>query len=82
MQRKVIQQGNGTLTITLPKDWAKNQSLKGGDEVRVECTNDAMVIRSPEKEKYLNKISVDVGGMAERVMRSILKISIGKDMMK
>ena len=35
MKRKVIKQGNGTLKITLPKQWTREVGLKGGDEIDV-----------------------------------------------
>ena len=36
MLRKVIKQGNDTLTITLPRRWARKQSISPGDNVIVE----------------------------------------------
>ena len=35
MQRKVIKQGNNTLTITLPKKWVDRVGVKVGDELQV-----------------------------------------------
>jgi phosphate uptake regulator len=46
MKRKVIKQGNGTLTITLPKNWTKEIGLKGGDEIEVEAVGKNLFIKS------------------------------------
>ena len=60
MKRKVIKQGNGTLTITLPKGWTEEIGLEGGDEVEIEADglklgdieadNDADGLKLGEKE--------------------------------
>lgn len=46
MKRKVIKQGNGTLTITLPKGWTKNVGLKGGDEIDVDDSGKGLMINT------------------------------------
>jgi len=64
MKRKVIKQGNGTLTITLPKEWATKVGLKGGDDIDVnEIENGLKISSEKHPAKYslnlnLNKISV------------------------
>jgi phosphate uptake regulator len=51
MKRKVIKQGNGTLTITLPKQWTKTTGLKGGDEIEiVERGNELSVTSKSERQ--------------------------------
>jgi hypothetical protein len=35
MKRKVIKQGNNTLTITLPREWIEKNKIKAGDEIDV-----------------------------------------------
>ena len=44
MKRKVIKQGNGTLTITLPKQWTKKIGLKGGDEIEIKEKDYALLV--------------------------------------
>jgi len=44
MKRKIIKQGHNTLTITLPKRWAENKGLKGGDEINIEEIDDELRI--------------------------------------
>ncbi|MBU0535431.1 MAG: hypothetical protein KKE20_00565 [Nanoarchaeota archaeon] len=46
MKRKVIKQGNGTLTITLPKGWTKKVGLTGNSEVDVEDMDNGLAIRT------------------------------------
>ena len=38
MRRRVIKQGNNTLTITLPRKWTEQRSIKAGDELDVDET--------------------------------------------
>ncbi len=59
MKRKVIEQGNGTLTITLPKQWTKNVGLKGGDEIEVvEKGKELSILTKGDKE--ISKVSIDL----------------------
>ena len=59
MKRKVIKQGNGTLTITLPKKWTEEVGLKGGDYLEVfEKGNELSILSKSEKE--VSKINVDL----------------------
>ncbi|MBD3354588.1 hypothetical protein GF361_01225 [Candidatus Woesearchaeota archaeon] len=60
MKRKVIKQGNGTLTITLPKQWTKDINLTGNSEVEITNNENNLIISpaSTEKEKTIS-INVD-----------------------
>ncbi len=60
MKRKVIKQGNGTLTITLPKQWTENIGLNSGDYVNIEDKNRGLLVTKEEGEKEAQKISVDI----------------------
>jgi phosphate uptake regulator len=51
MRRKVIKQGNGTLTITLPKQWTKEIGLGGNDEVEIDVEENSLVVTRTGKEK-------------------------------
>ena len=59
MKRKVIEQGNGTLTITLPKKWTEKQSLKGGDEIDVSVEGPTMIVKA-EGEIPAKSISISL----------------------
>jgi phosphate uptake regulator len=71
MKRKVIKQGNGTLTITLPKQWTEKIGLKGGDEINLEETERGILINS-EKILKSKKIKIDATNFNERVTRLTL----------
>ncbi len=71
MKRKVIKQGNGTLTITLPKHWTERVGLKGGDELDIEETEKGLSVSSEKTYKF-NKIKIDTTNFNERVTRLTL----------
>jgi len=45
MERKVISQGNDTLTITLPREWTRKYSIKAGDSLKFNIKNEGLEIR-------------------------------------
>jgi phosphate uptake regulator len=45
MERKVIGQGNDTLTITLPREWTRKYSIKAGDALNFDIKNESLEIR-------------------------------------
>ncbi len=72
MGRKVIKQGNNTLTITLPRKWTSKFQISGGDEVEAEVkgrnlvlstskdvTPDAIEFEIESPEKFLRRF-IDV----------------------
>ena len=46
MKRKVIKQGNNTLTITLPRKWTERFGIHAGDEINLEEQDHALLLRS------------------------------------
>ncbi len=46
MKRKIIKQGNDTLTITLPRMWCDKFGVKAGDEVNVEENDNSLIWNS------------------------------------
>lgn len=48
MKRKLIKQGKGGYTITLPIDWVRDQNLEGGDDLTIN-TKDSTVTITPDK---------------------------------
>jgi len=61
MKRKVIKQGNNTLTVTLPRKWTSKHSVQVGDELEVEEHGSSLYI-GHNKERTLGEISVDIQG--------------------
>lgn len=43
MKRKIIKQGNNTLTVTLPRSWTEDYKIKPGDELNIELKGNALV---------------------------------------
>ena len=59
MKRRVIKQGNNTLTITLPRKWTEKFKIKAGDELEIgEKRNDLII--NTKKESSLGKISIHI----------------------
>ena len=57
MKRKIVKHGNSTLTVSLPSKWAKNNSLKQGDEIDV-IENGKELILNSKKEAGLGYIEI------------------------
>jgi len=55
MQRKVMQLGGKTLVISLPSKWAKNNSVKKGDDINIEEEEKRLIV-STEKERESERI--------------------------
>ncbi len=62
MKRKVVKHGEGTLTVSLPSNWAKNNNLKSGDLVNVEPSRGKIVISMQDKSFEPVTISLESEG--------------------
>jgi hypothetical protein len=51
MIRKVIQQGNETLTMTLPREWTGKYGVKGGDSLEVSARDNILEVASRKSRK-------------------------------
>ncbi len=72
MQRKVIKQGNNTLTITLPKNWTDRFGIKAGDEIHLEEKHHALVVSS-QASGNSKTITIDIPQGARFHRRLILR---------
>lgn len=61
MKRKVIKQGNGTLTITLPKKWTEKVGLTGEDEISLREAEDKLIIETESHKK--TRAEVNLSGL-------------------
>lgn len=59
MKRRVIKQGNNTLTITLPRDWCDRFAVKAGDELQLDESKQRLVV-SKEASSGSREIKVDI----------------------
>jgi|GEM_PF-1781197 len=62
MKRKVVKHGEGTLTVSLPSTWVKNNNLKSGDLVNVEPSRGKILISLQNKSFEPVTISLEKGG--------------------
>ncbi|MFW6233205.1 MAG: PhoU domain-containing protein [Nanoarchaeota archaeon] len=59
MQRKLVQQGNSTLMVSLPSIWLKNNNLKKGNLIELEEIRNNIIISSNKSEiKKISKINI------------------------
>ncbi|MEE9525785.1 MAG: phosphate uptake regulator PhoU [Candidatus Woesearchaeota archaeon] len=72
MKRKVIKQGNGTLTITLPKEWTKKSNLKGGDEIDV-IEKDKSLVVGGHKDDSVKEIKIDVSNLDRTTLQILIQ---------
>ena len=63
MIRKIVAQGKGANTLTLPAEWIKLNNLKPGDEVAIiKKNNDLIITTSRKNEAPVKSIEINVEG--------------------
>src|SRR3989338_4074636 len=75
MKRKVAKIGSSTLMISLPNKWARQHSIKKGDEIEIEEQGKRLVI-SLDKELELDKKEIEikeVGSIIGRILVALYK---------
>ena len=60
MKRRLIKQGQGGLTLTLPIDWIRKYNLSAGTEIELEDTESGLLV-SKEKIKTKKEIIINLG---------------------
>jgi len=60
MKRRLIKQGVGALTITLPKEWISKCRLEAGDEIDMEEHDKTLFLRTDGKSKSLLKKIINI----------------------
>ena len=68
MKRKVIKQGRGTLTITLPKKWCELVGVKNGDEIYLREHEKSLILDSDSRRDD-SHIEVNFSKMNSRLIR-------------
>ncbi len=72
MNRKIVKQGNSTLTLSLPSTWTKKYSLKAGDEIDVEEQERGLFL-STSKDMSFKSTKIDLSGLnKDLVVRYLL----------
>jgi phosphate uptake regulator len=63
MKRKVIKQGNNTLTITLPRQWCEKFNVKGGDEIDLTESEKSIIISNTDATLQMDSITLDISNV-------------------
>lgn len=71
MRRKLVKQGKGALTLSLPSRWIREQQLKPGDELIIDERDTDLVLRT-EGKKPAQTTSIELDFMSPEAYRSIL----------
>ncbi len=71
-RRKVIQQGKGTLTMSLPSSWTRELGIKVGDDLFVEEKGITLVI-SPSMQRKRKNVEVNLKGINQGLVFIILQ---------
>ncbi len=73
MKRKIVAQGNQSLTLTLPIKWIREQQIKAGDEVAVDQRGGELVIgKEGPKKGGTVKITVTPATNNAKLLRSLI----------
>ncbi len=66
MQRRLIKQGESTLTLSLPAEWTKRFNLKQGDPVEIEDREGSLTITA-QKSLEPQSCRINIEGVCERI---------------
>ncbi len=73
MKRKIVAQGNQSLTLTLPIKWVREQGLKAGDEVDVNHSGGELILsKGSPKRGGTVKITVTPATNNSKLLRSMI----------
>jgi bifunctional DNA-binding transcriptional regulator/antitoxin component of YhaV-PrlF toxin-antitoxin module len=70
--RKLIAQGAGAITLTIPKKWVEKKGLAPGDFVLIEEVNDTLIVHGKEKEEEKTARLELSGACSLEYVRSVL----------
>ncbi|MEN9626010.1 MAG: hypothetical protein RL557_338 [archaeon] len=68
MKRRLIKQGVGALTITVPKDWISRYGLKAGDEVEMNEVEKTLIVRAEGTSGVLRKKTIDIDHLSQTLL--------------
>lgn len=75
MKRKIVRQGQTTMTISLPSTWIKRYSLHAGDELDIEENGDAIII-STQKKALKENVQINTEHLYPLINRTITQLYI------
>ncbi len=71
MKRKLVQQGQSTLMISLPSEWIKRNELKKGDEVDIQSLGASLSL-TKEGQFTKKNVSINIRSLTESAVRTAL----------
>lgn len=71
MKRKLVQQGNSTLMVSLPAKWLEQNELKKGDEISIQEAEGYLSL-SKESTQRKKEIELDVKNYTPTVIKSLI----------
>lgn len=71
MERKLVQQGNATLMVSIPSKWAKAQKLNKGSVINLEVQQNKLVL-SPTKKEEKQEIEIKITSEIESAVRTLV----------
>ena len=69
MQRKLVQQGEATLMVSLPRSWVQKSRLKKGDEITITETGDTLML-SKHSTSEKRTVACDISNYTESAIRT------------
>ena len=73
MRRKIIKQGLGGYTVSLPISWVREQGLKARDDILIEEQKGNLIISVSEiKQNKPKKIKLEIGDTRESAIRTLI----------
>jgi phosphate uptake regulator len=71
MKRRIIKQGNNTLTITLPKQWTVKENISAGDEISIVEDGEDLKISS-NLTKQDKSITINIDNLEKMALAKLL----------
>jgi phosphate uptake regulator len=72
MQRKLVKQGKGALTLSLPKKWLDSHNLEAGDEMNIDEETHSLTLSTTKKKATTKSINITLEEGSFNSFRSIL----------
>ena len=72
MERKLVKQGIGAITVSIPKKWANKNHLGPGDQVSIKERPSELII-SPKSGESQRKLEVNITNLQTKTVREIVQ---------
>lgn len=72
MRRKLIKQGKGGFTITIPIQYVREFNLRAGDELEFQVDENQLVLQPYRNKRQRKEITLEAGDVTETNLRTLL----------